>query len=98
MNWFNELCRISASPETAARLIEANSTIDVDELLPGLSVPTLVIHARNDAGVPFEEGRRMAALIPHARFVPLESSNHILLETEPAWEVFRSEVRSFLCS
>jgi len=45
---------------------------------------------------PFEEGRLMAALIPGARFIPLESNNHILLETEPAWQQFLTEVHTFL--
>jgi len=61
-----------------------------------LSVPTLILHARGDAAVPFSEGRLIAALIPGARFVPLESDNHVLLETEPAWPLFLSEVRAFL--
>ena len=33
---------------------------------------------------------------PHARFVPLESRNHILLNTEPAWEQFVNEIDEFL--
>jgi pimeloyl-ACP methyl ester carboxylesterase/DNA-binding winged helix-turn-helix (wHTH) protein len=98
MNWFNDLCRISASPETAARLMSANATIDVDYMLPKIEIPTLVLHARNDEAISFEEGRRMAALIRSARFVPLEGANHILLETEPAWETFCREVRAFLGS
>jgi hypothetical protein len=40
----------------------------------------------------------MAALIPNARFVPLDSRNHVLLETEPAWSRFLDEVRAFLDS
>lgn len=46
--------------------------------------------------VPFEEGRRMAASIPNATFVPLESENHILLEDEPAWKTFLTGVENFL--
>jgi pimeloyl-ACP methyl ester carboxylesterase len=56
----------------------------------------VVLHARGDAMVPFETGRQLAALIPGARFVPLESRNHLLLETEPAWGRFLEEVRAFL--
>ena len=59
-------------------------------------MPTLICHARHDARIPFEEGRRLAALIPSARFVPLESQNHVLLEDEPAWQQFLSELRAFL--
>jgi pimeloyl-ACP methyl ester carboxylesterase len=56
----------------------------------------LVAHARGDRGVPVEEGRLLGALIPGARLVLLESDNHILLEDEPAWPRFVSEVREFL--
>jgi len=68
----------------------------VTALLPQVKVPTLVMHARNDARVPFESGRRIAAGIPGARFVPLESPNHIMLEGEPALERFLGELRAFI--
>jgi DNA-binding NarL/FixJ family response regulator len=55
-----------------------------------------VLHSRGDARVPFDEGIRLAALIPGARFVPLDSDNHVLLESEPAWGQFLAEVRGFL--
>ena len=96
MSWFNELQRISASPESAARMQEESGNVDVLHLLPQVSVPTLVLHARDDARVPFEQGRQLAALIPNAEFVPLDSKNHLPLETEPAWPVMLSEVRRFL--
>ena len=66
------------------------------DLARRLRVPTLVLHARGDARVPFDEGLRLAALIPGARFVPLDSDNHVLLDTEPAWAVFLAELRAFL--
>jgi pimeloyl-ACP methyl ester carboxylesterase len=95
-HWFNDMQRVSASPENAARMIEEFAKIDVCSLAPQLKVPTLVLHAVNDARIPFAEGRLTAALIPGARFVPLDSRNHILLESEPAWRRFMSEVRQFL--
>ena len=61
-----------------------------------MNVPTLVIHSRNDAARPIDEGRRLAAGIPGARFVPLESRNHLLLEGERSWDRFLEEVKSFL--
>src|SRR5204863_393510 len=54
------------------------------------------MHARDDALVPFAEGRLVATLIPGARFVALESRNHILLADEPAWIAFRAELHAFL--
>jgi class 3 adenylate cyclase len=96
MRWFNDLCRTSASPENAVRFRRTSGEIDVTELLPRVKVPTLVLHARGDMRVSFDQGRVLAAGIPGARFVPLEGSNHILLEDEPAWTVLLREVRRFL--
>jgi pimeloyl-ACP methyl ester carboxylesterase/DNA-binding winged helix-turn-helix (wHTH) protein len=94
--WFNDLQRITTSPENAARIRRAIDEIDVVSELPKLRVPTLVLHCRNDAVQPFEEGRRMAAGIAGSRFVPLDGSNHVLLEHEPAWPRFLDEVTRFL--
>ncbi|MFN0139526.1 MAG: alpha/beta fold hydrolase [Pyrinomonadaceae bacterium] len=93
---FNDLQQASVSPDNAARIFEAIGDLDVNELLPKLNVPTLVLHSRGDALVPFEEGRRLASLIPNSRFVTLESNNHLLLQHEAAWPVFVTEVRKFL--
>lgn len=98
MDWFNELQRITTSPENAVRLNTAYHHIDVSDLCTEISVPALVLHGRDDGVVPFQEGRRMAALIPRARFVPLETRNHLLLEDEPAWQRFLSEAKSFLAA
>ena len=94
--WFNDLQRITTSPENAVRIRRAIDEIDVGALLPEVRVPTLVLHCRNDAVQPFEEGRRMAASIAGARFVALEGRNHLMLEHEPAWQRFLHEVMRFL--
>lgn len=96
--WLNELARISASPENAATMERAFYHIDVSDLAKDISTPTLVLHARQDAGIPFEESRILATLIPNARLITLDSKNHILLEEEPAWERFLAEVRNFIGS
>ena len=84
IDWWNEMQRVSASPENAARFLAAVGDIDVTDLLARVTVPTLVMHARDEARVPFDAGRRMAAGIPGARLVPLQSRNHLILEDEPA--------------
>ena len=94
--WWTDLERRTASPDTAAAILSAFYDIDVTEQARALDLPVLVMHARDDARVPFEEGRLLAALIPRARFVPLESGNHVLLDSEPAWGNFLWELRSFL--
>jgi pimeloyl-ACP methyl ester carboxylesterase/DNA-binding SARP family transcriptional activator len=96
MRSFNDLQRLAASAENAARLLRAVADFNVLDLLPEIAVPTLVLHCRDDAAVPFEHGRLIASRIPQARFVALESRNHILLPRDPAWASFVSEVRRFL--
>jgi pimeloyl-ACP methyl ester carboxylesterase/DNA-binding CsgD family transcriptional regulator len=96
--WFNELERISTSPANAARFMRTFNAIDIVDMLPSVACPTLVLHASADARVPFQEGRLIAGLIPGARFVPLDSANHLTLDTEPSWRRWLDEVRTFLPS
>jgi pimeloyl-ACP methyl ester carboxylesterase len=70
--------------------------VDVSDLLSQVRVPTLVLHCRDELTAPFEEGRRMAAGIPNARFVALEGRNHLILETDPGWNRFVTEISEFL--
>jgi pimeloyl-ACP methyl ester carboxylesterase/DNA-binding CsgD family transcriptional regulator len=94
--WFNELERVSTSPANAAQFVRVFNEIDVTALAPQIACPALVLHADGDARVPFDEGRLLAGLIADARFVPLASRNHILLEHEPAWLRWCEEVDGFL--
>lgn len=96
MRWFNDLERASASPENAIRLLQVFGDIDVTDLLPRIAVPTLVLHSRGDARVPFEHGLALARSISGSRFVALESKNHLILSHEPAWERFVGEISGFL--
>jgi pimeloyl-ACP methyl ester carboxylesterase/DNA-binding CsgD family transcriptional regulator len=95
IEWFSELCRKTTSPEIAAELLERRSRINVTALLDRVKAPTLVLHARNDVVVPLAEGRLIAARIPSAQFVELDSKNHILLEHESAWGRFCDAVSEF---
>ena len=92
----NELLRQTTSPTNAVALLRALFEADVLEIVPQIRCPTLVLHAREDAIIPFDEGRLLASLIPGARFVPLEGRNHILQEDEPAWQQLVSELDDFL--
>jgi pimeloyl-ACP methyl ester carboxylesterase/DNA-binding winged helix-turn-helix (wHTH) protein len=97
-HWFNDLQRMTTCPDNAARIRRTLDDIDVVGLLPDVRVPTLVLHCRNDAVQPFEEGRRMAAGISGSRFVALEGNNHLILEHEAAWARLLDEVTRFLGS
>jgi len=94
--WWDDLQRVSTSPGNAARIMEVCDEINVRNLLPSVSVPTIVFQCDRDQIVPAEEGRMLAAEIPNARFVPLSSANHILLADEPAWKIFVRELGAFL--
>jgi pimeloyl-ACP methyl ester carboxylesterase len=98
MQWFNDLQRITTSPENAVRIMQATGSVDVSDLLPQVRVPTLVLHGRNDAAIPIDESRRLAAGIPGARFVELETRNHLVLKGEPAWTRLLEEMTAFLKS
>lgn len=88
--------RLSASQATATAIVRGFDAIEVTDLARTLSVPTLVLHARNDARVPFEEGRRTASVIPGARLVALDGVSHILQQGEPALDQFLDAVSAFL--
>jgi pimeloyl-ACP methyl ester carboxylesterase/DNA-binding CsgD family transcriptional regulator len=95
IEWFNELCRRTTTPEIAAHLMQARCDVDVYDLLPQVRVPTLVVHAQDDAVTPVSCSRELAANIPGAEFVLLDSRNHVLLEHEPAWARFKEVVLEF---
>jgi pimeloyl-ACP methyl ester carboxylesterase len=94
--WWNELQRETTTPENAANLLSALGDIDVRDELPRVRAPALVFHATEDAVVPMKDGLELASGIAGARFVPLESGNHVLVPGEPAWQRFVAEVEAFL--
>ena len=96
LRWFARLQKRTVSTQLAVRLWRAFHAIDLRRLAPRVNVPTLVSHVQDNKLVDFEEGRRLASLIPDARLLPLEGKNHILLEGETAWPRFLAAVRDFL--
>lgn len=95
MEWFNELQRQTATPENAAAILSAIGDVDVRGEMPRIRAPTLVLHSRGDAVVPVKDGIELASGIPGARFVPLESPNHVWLANDPAWQRFSREIEQF---
>jgi class 3 adenylate cyclase len=93
---FNELQRVSAFADNVADLMTAVRDIDVRPLLPQVTVPTLVIHRRGDAVVPFESGRELATGIPGARLLSLDGRNHIFLPNEAVGAVMMKAIEEFL--
>jgi DNA-binding CsgD family transcriptional regulator len=94
--WFTEMMCKATSPQTAQRMLRVWQAIDVSDLARQVRCPTLVLHARRDAIVPYDEGTLMASLILGAEFVTLDSANHVILKDEPAWPHLVAELRRFL--
>jgi pimeloyl-ACP methyl ester carboxylesterase/DNA-binding winged helix-turn-helix (wHTH) protein len=93
---FDQLQRRTTSPENAVHFLEEFARIDVREQARQVACPTLIMHSRDDHRVPMRAGEELAALIADSRLVALSSKNHLLTATEPAWQVFRDEISSFL--
>lgn len=98
VNSLSEMQRRSATPENAVRILRAFFNIDVHDRASQVACPTLVLHGSKDQRAPFEQGRTIAGLIPGARFIPLDTENHILLAHEPAFRRFFEELHGFLPS
>ena len=96
VEWFNELCRETTTADIAAELLEIRARVNVSDLLDKVRVPTLVVHGRRDHIIPLSEGRLLATAIKGAEFVELDSSNHVLLAHEPAWQRFKEVVLEFV--
>lgn len=95
---FDQLQRRTTSPENAVRFLTEFAGIDVREQAGQIRCPTLIMHSRDDHRVPMRFGEELATLIADSRLVALASNNHLLTATEPAWQVFRDELRGFLAS
>ncbi len=94
--WWNELQRQTTTPDNAADILSALGDVDVRADLAKIRVPTLVLHSRDDRVVPMQDGIELATNIANARFVALDSDNHVLVPGEPAWPRFVSEIEQFL--
>lgn len=96
MRAFTQLQRISTSPEMAARIMEGFDRVDVRREASCLDVPTLVLHVKGDARIPFAEGRLAASTIPGATLVPLPGRNHVVVPEDPAFDLLIEEIDRFL--
>jgi class 3 adenylate cyclase len=85
---------MSASPGMARASFEAAFRIDVRPILPTLTAPTVVIHAREDPAVPVQFGRYLADHIPGARYLEVEGVDHAPFLSEP--DKILTEIEEFL--
>ncbi|WP_343080060.1 winged helix-turn-helix domain-containing protein [Ostreiculturibacter nitratireducens] len=86
----------SVTKEAELALRDAINAVDNSALLPQVRCPTLIVHARHDAVHPLSEARKLAAGIPNAELLVLETANHLPLPGKPAWDVFLAAFRDFM--
>ena len=93
---FDEIMRISTDPDIAAQIFEVIFQIELSDILHRVQAPTLIINGRRDVVCPFEEGRLLAAGIPNAKLVELDTANHLPLQHESVWPRIIAEINRFL--
>ncbi len=98
IEWHNDNVQLLANDENIGKMLDIGSSLDVRHHLGRVQAETLVCHSRQDGQALIRDGRRVADAIGGARFVELDSANHVLLGDEPAWPAFVSEFRRFLGS
>ncbi|MFY1636252.1 alpha/beta fold hydrolase [Solwaraspora sp. WMMB335] len=90
--------QLTTSVANGARFLEELSRLDVSDLAPKVSCPTLITHSRDDPRVPVSQAMELAELIPDSRLVLLDGRNHLLTPDEPAWPAFLAELYAFLAA
>ncbi len=98
MAWFDEFQRQTTSAENAIQFLQAFAEIDVRKCLSSLKARPLVLHRLRDRRITLATGRALAAANPSAKFVGLDSENHLLLGREPASKTFVANVERLLSS
>src|ERR1051326_8658811 len=96
IRWYKQLLRLTTSPANAVALMRSFHRSDVRTSVPRIRCPTLVLHSRGDCIIPFEWGRAVAAQIPGARFIPVDSRNHVNVDSEPAWPQLVAALEEFM--
>lgn len=75
--WWARYLRAAASPGMATALVRMNSGIDVRDLLPAVSVPTLILHRTKESWFDVGNARYLAAHIAGAKLVELPGVDHV---------------------
>jgi len=96
LRWFDDLQRMSTSPENSVASRIARQQVDISDDIPRITAPTLILQATGDRSMSFDNAVTVSGQIADSRLVALDSRNHILLAGEPAWATFLEEVAAFL--
>ena len=74
--WYTQACRFAGTPGSARAWFEAQMKIDIRDVLPTISVPTLIVHRVDDPVIPIQASRHLAEHIPGAKLVELPGADH----------------------
>lgn len=88
--------RRTTSAANGVRFLEEFARIDVSDIAHRVQCPTLILHCRDDLRVPTSQASELATLIPDSQLVLLDSRNHLLTASEPAWPEFLAQIDAFL--
>lgn len=94
----NNVQLVACEGRIAEEFFRVISEVDLSEAAADVRAKTLILHGDNEKGVPLSEARYATSRIPGARLVHLPTSNHLLIEDEPAWPIFLREISEFVYS
>ncbi len=90
------LMQQSASRAFTLSMRVRSNNASTTHLLDKVQCPTLIVQGRNDAVHPLDQARKLAAGIPNAELLVLESANHLPLPGHPTWDRYITALRAFL--
>ncbi|MEM9139916.1 MAG: alpha/beta fold hydrolase [Pseudomonadota bacterium] len=93
---FADLMKIMISPDNMARYRDIVDHLDVRAILSKVEAPCLVLHGRNEKMQPVEQGRKMAAGLPDARFIAYDTRSHVFIDRDACWPQARQDILEFL--
>ena len=94
--FFSEVMRESATPEDFKAFGASELLVDVKALAEQVRVPTLIVQTRDDQMNSLARGKKLADLVPGARFVVVEGADHIPMPGTPESEQIAQVVVPFL--
>ena len=93
-NLYGRWERLSGTPNSMRKYFDVVIDTDVRPVLGSITVPTLVLHRRDDMQIPFAAGQHLADAIDGARLVDLGNGGHVHWNRDR--ERFAGEIQEFL--
>ncbi len=94
--WYEKFLQSMMVHPGTRELQEVLGHADVAALAEQVQAPTLIIHPRGEMIIPLAAGREVATRIPDAHFLMLDSSSHVIVQGDSAWDRVRTAIDDFL--